>query len=215
MKTGAGIFARRSSTRCGLVTVALAIAIATGGCSLTRPSPVKKTFLLDPPVTALAVKPQPVSIRMGQVTVAAPYRDRAFVYRTADVRYESDFYHEFFVPPGAMVAQATGRALAAANLFTRVVPPGTAQDDGRYVLEGFVSELYADARAKPAAGVIGIEYYLMGNGGANPVVWSGRYRERVELAEATPESLATAWNEALGRVLSALLRDLAATPLAP
>ena len=131
-----------------LATFAIAI---VAGCSLTRPSPVKNTFLLDPPNPPAAAAPKPATLRIGTFNVSAAYRDRAFTYRTGDVKFESDFYNEFFVAPGPMVGQATTRALAAANVFTRVVPAGTAPEEGDFVLEGFVSDLYADTRDKPAA----------------------------------------------------------------
>lgn len=189
----------------------LAFAVAMTGCSLTRPAPVKNTFLLDPPLPAAVATSKPGTLRIGTFNVSAPYRDKAFTYRTGDVKYESDFYNEFFVAPGPMIGQATSKALANAKLFARVVPAGTAPEDGDFLLEGFVSDLYADAREKPAAGVVGVSFYLTRTTYPSAVVWSRDYRERVALATSTPEALANAWNEALGRVLAALVRDLAET----
>lgn len=188
---------------------ALAFAVAMTGCSLTRPAPVKNTFLLDPPLPPAVATPKPATLRIGTFNVSAPYRDRAFTYRTGDVKYESDFYNEFFVAPGPMIGQATSKALANAKSFARVVPAGTAPEEGDFVLEGFVSDLYADAREKPAAGVVGVSFYLTRTTFPPAVVWSRDYRERVPLAASTPEALAHAWNEALGRVLGRLARDLA------
>jgi cholesterol transport system auxiliary component len=192
--------------------VALAFAVAAG-CSLTRPAPVKNTFLLDPAPPPAVAAPKPGTLRIGAFNVSAPYRDRAFTYRTGDVKYESDFYNEFFVPPGPMIGQATSKALATAKPFARVVPAGTAPEEGDFVLEGFVSELYADAREKPAAGVVGVNFYLTRTTYPAAVVWSREYRERVPLAAGTPEALANAWNEALGHVLHKLTQDLAAADL--
>ena len=84
-----------------------------------------------------------------------------------------------------------------------------------FLLEGFVSDLYADAREKPAAGVVGVSFYLTRTMYPSAVVWSRDYRERVALATSTPEALAHAWNEALGRVLAALVRDLASAAELP
>ena len=190
-----------------LATLAIAI---VAGCSLTRPSPVKNTFLLDPPNPPAAAVPKPATLRIGTFNVSAAYRDRAFTYRTGDVKFESDFYNEFFVAPGPMVGQATTRALAAANVFTRVVPAGTAPEEGDFVLEGFVSDLYADTRDKPAAAVVGINFYLTRTAFPSSVVWSRDYRERVALSASTPEALASAWNEALGILLRKLAQDLGA-----
>jgi cholesterol transport system auxiliary component len=193
--------------------LALAFAVALAGCSLTRPAPVKNTFLLDPPLPPAAAAAKPATLRIGTFNVAAPYRDRTFTYRTGDVKFESDFYNEFFVPPGPMIAQATTKALASAKAFGRVVPAGTAPEEGDFVLEGFVTDLYADTREKPAAAVVGINFYLTRTTFPSAVVWSHEYRERVPLAASTPEALAQAWNEGLGRVLAALARDLAAAQL--
>ena len=191
---------------------ALAITLVAG-CSLTRPSPVKNTFLLDPPSPPAVATPKPATLRVGTFNVSAAYRDRAFTYRTGDVKFESDFYNEFFVAPGAMIGQATAKALAAANVFSRVVPAGTAPEEGDFVLEGFVADLYADTRQPPAAGVVGVNFYLTRTTFPSTVVWSREYRERVTLSASTPEALATAWNEALGVVLRRLSQDLAATEL--
>jgi len=58
------------------IVIALAASIAS--CSLTRPTPVKQMFLIEAPAPAAAVTPQsPLAARIGTVTVAAPYRDRA------------------------------------------------------------------------------------------------------------------------------------------
>jgi cholesterol transport system auxiliary component len=204
---------RYAGHRAAGAMIALALSIVLTGCSLTRPSPVKNTFLLDPPPPASTAAAKPATLRIGTFNIAAPYRDRGFVYRTGDVRYESDFYNEFFVAPAAMIAQSTTKALAGAALFVRVVPSGTAPEEGDLVLEGFATELYADARQSPAAAVFGINYYLSRTAFPSTVIWSREYRERVPLAAATPEALAQAWNEALGRVLAALVRDLAAAEL--
>jgi cholesterol transport system auxiliary component len=180
------------------------------GCSLTRPSPVKNTYLLDPPSPPQVATPKAATLRIGTFNVSAPYRDRAFTYRTGDVKFESDFYNEFYVAPGAMIGQATARALSASNVFARVVPAGTAPEEGDFVLEGFVADLYADTRERPAAGVVGVNFYLTRTTFPSTVVWSRDYRERVALSASTPEALAHAWNEALGNLLRKLSQDLAA-----
>jgi ABC-type uncharacterized transport system auxiliary subunit len=198
------------TARRGARLVALAFAALLAGCTLTRPAPVKNTFLLDPALPPPVTAAKPATLRIGTLNVAAPYRDRAFVYRTGELQFESDFYHEFFVAPGPMIAQAATKALSQANVFARVVPAGTAPEEGDYVLEGFVSDLYADARQKPAAGVVGITFYLTRTSFPSSVVWSKSYREQEPLAQTTADALAQAWNAALGRVLASLVRDLAA-----
>jgi hypothetical protein len=95
-----------------------------------------------------------------------------------------------------------------------VIPPGV-PDDGDFVIDGFVTDLYGDARdpAKPA-GVLAITFYLSPANAPGPnVIWSREYRQRVPVAEPGPEALARAWNAALTTILADLARDLAAAEL--
>ena len=193
----------------------IAIAAALASCSFSRPAPVKRTFMLEPAVPPMAAVQKLAVLRVGVVNVGAPFRGKAFVYRQDELKYEADYYHEFFVAPVAMLSEATAKALAAANVFRRVVPPGATADEGDYVLDGFASELYGDARdaTKPAA-VLAVTYYLSSAKAPYPaVLWSREYRQRVAFTGADPEALARAWNTALSSVLADLARDLAAADL--
>jgi cholesterol transport system auxiliary component len=191
-----------------------ALALLLASCSLSRPSPAKRTFLLEPAPPAAVASPKPVGLHVGTVNVASPYRGKAFVYRLDELKFEADFYSEFFVVPAAMIAEATARALASAGVFKRVIPPGAA-DEGDFVLDGFATDLYGDARdpAKPAA-VLSITFYLSpANALAAGVIWSREYRQRVPVAEPSAEALARAWNSALTTILADLARDLATAEL--
>lgn len=192
----------------------LAVLLGASGCSLTRESPVKQTFLLEPSMPPAVAKTQPVSVRVAAVNVAAPYRGRAFVYRTGALRYETDYYVEFLVAPAAMFAEQTTRALEAARVFARVVPPSSGADADA-TLEGFVSSLYAEAEGgSPTAVELVVTYYLTASsGGASTPSWSKEYRRHAELAQHTPAAYAAALNQAFGEILAELTRDLAAQPL--
>lgn len=195
--------------------VALALAATLAACSLSRPAPVKRTFLLESATPAMANVQKLASVRVGVVNVATPFRGKAFVYRESDLKYAADFYDEFFVAPAAMLSDATAKALAAANVFRRVIPLGVTADDGDFVLDGFASEFYGDVRdaAKPAA-VLAVTFYVSpANAPIPSVIWSREYRQRVPVTEASAEALARAWNAALSAVLADLARDLAAAEL--
>lgn len=203
------------SGKFGVVVLIMAAAMLTA-CSFTRPSPVKRTYLLEPMAPPAAAAQKPITLRIGALAVAAPFRGRQLVYRYDDLKYEADFYSEFFVAPAAMLSEATARALASANAFKRVIPPGAAPDDGDYLLDGFVNELYGDARepAKPAA-VLSITFYLSAlNPASGPsVIWSREYRQRVPISASNPDEVVRAWNTALTSLLADLARDLATTNL--
>jgi hypothetical protein len=206
-------FRPRLARAFAVVATAL-LAAALVACSLSRPSVARRTFLLEPTPPPMASVQKLTALRVGLVNVAAPYRGKAFVYRQSELKFEADFYSEFFVSPTAMLSEATARALAAANVFRRTVPP-SASDPADYVLDGFASELYGDMRdpAKPMAAVA-ITYYLSPSNALVPnVIWTREYRQRVPAAEATPDAFARAWNVALSAILADLARDLAAAEL--
>jgi uncharacterized lipoprotein YmbA len=199
-----------------LATIALAASLgALAACSLSRPAPVKHMYLLEPAAAAPVAKPHDASVRIGMITVAASFRGRTLVYRRDDVTYESDFYSEFFVAPQAMLADATAKALTAANVFKRITPSGSAPYESDYVLDAFVTELYGDLReAGKAASVLSVTFYLSHAGVVTPkVVWTKEYRQRVAAADGSPEALVRGWNAALSTIMSELTRDLAALSL--
>jgi ABC-type uncharacterized transport system auxiliary subunit len=205
---------KRLLRRAGAALASIAFAAVLAGCSITRQAPVKETFLLEPPMPPAVAKPLPVSVRVAGVNVAAPYRGRAFIYRTEALRYETDYYVEFLVSPAAMFTEQTNRALEAAHVFERVVPPGSGADSD-VTLEGFVSALYADARGgNPSAAELTITYYLTPLASGTMPTWSHQYTRHVDLATHTPAAYATALNRAFGEILVELTRDLAALQIA-
>ncbi|HEY3179139.1 MAG TPA: ABC-type transport auxiliary lipoprotein family protein [Casimicrobiaceae bacterium] len=189
-------------------------AIVLAGCSLSRPAPIKQQYLLDPPAPTAVPKPQPTSVRVGTINVAAPFRGRSFVLREADLRYETDYYNEFLVPPATMLTELTSRALERSKAFARVVPPGYSAD-ADWVLDGFVSALYGDERdGKKVSADVSVSYYLFqASGGSGMPVWTHDYQKHVPIATTSTEAYAAALNTAFGEIFAELARDLAAADL--
>jgi cholesterol transport system auxiliary component len=195
------------------VALAAVLLISLGGCS--RPSPVKQTYLLQAPAaTQAATAPRPSTLKVGTISVAAPFRGKSMIYREGELKYESDFYNEFFVAPSAMLTEGAATWLAAAGVFREVLP-AAANADGDFVLEGFVSELYGDYRdaAKPAAVLTG-KFFLIDNRVLSAVpVWQTELTQRVALSRRSPDALALALNGAWAAMLGDLSRELAAAKL--
>jgi len=205
---------RKTHAPSTIVVAAIIASLLVGGCALSRPAPVKETFLVEAAPPAAAATTHPATLRVGAMNVAAPFRGKAFVYRMADLRFEADYYNEFLVAPAAMLGEGTARALDRARVFARVVPPG-APPDGEFVLDGFVNALYVDLRdaGKPAA-EISITYYLSRADAATPVpFWSKEYARRVPAARTTPDAYAAALSAAFSGIVAELARDLAAAQL--
>jgi uncharacterized lipoprotein YmbA len=195
-----------------LLAAACAVLLAT---ACTRPSVVKGLYVLEPAAPAAVAKAQPGILRVGSVTVSAPYRSKQFVVRSSDLKYETDYYNEFLVAPSANVGEATARALAAAHVFASVVPP-TVTIDPDWTLDAFVDALYGDARNtdKPVA-VLTITYFLRKDAGDNAVpVWSKTYEKRVPFAASSVSGYVGALNTAFADILAELARDLSSQKLA-
>ncbi len=192
----------------------LVAAVVLAGCAVTRPAPVKGTFLLDPAAPPAVAKSQASSMRVGTVNVAAPFRGKNFVSREGELRYETDFYNEFLVPPATMIGEITSRGLERAKAFTLVAPNNSATHTD-WLLDGFVSSLFVDAR-EPAKmyAEVAVSYYLFrADSGTGMPVWTHDYRQRVPLAATTSQAYAAALNTAFAQILADLSRDLAAADL--
>ncbi|MEO8848328.1 MAG: ABC-type transport auxiliary lipoprotein family protein [Casimicrobiaceae bacterium] len=196
--------------------VGAGFALVLAGCAFTRPPPVKSMFLLDPALPAAAATPHPAALRVGALTVAGPFRDRSFVLRETQTRYATDFYDEFVTPPGPMLAEVTSRALSRARAFAHVAAPG-ASLQADYVLDGFVSALYADHRTRGACtAVIAVTFYLSQSDSGNGVpFWSGDYRRETRCRDESAAAYVEALNAGLAEILHKLTTDLAAIKLPP
>ncbi len=193
---------------------AAAAAVLVGGCSALRTPPVKATFMLEPVMPPAAAKSQPGVIRMGTVSVAAPYRGRSFVTREAELKFDSDYYYEFLAAPGNIIGDATVRALGAARVFGTVLPLAVPADSD-WLLEGFVGSIYGDARAsaQPVA-VLQITYYLSkASAGSGVPFWNKGYERRIPFESGSVSKYVAALNTALGEILAELCKDLAALSL--
>jgi cholesterol transport system auxiliary component len=199
----------------GKSSLTLLFIAALAACTaITRPAPVRQTFLIDPPLPQPLSQSQPGALRVGNVNVAAPFRGKAFVYRLDNLRFETDFYVEFLVPPAVMLTDQTARALERAKPFARIVGRSTTAD-AEWVLDGFASALYADTRdaGKPAA-EIAITYYLSPAGGFEQTpLWTHEYRRHAAMRDASAVAYAEALNAAFGEIVAELARDLSTVRL--
>jgi cholesterol transport system auxiliary component len=190
--------------------LAACAALALSACSIGKPIPEPNTYVVQPPVpeSAPAVASRPESLRIGKVQVAASYAGHALVYRMDDVRFISDPYSRFIAEPGTMLADQMAAWLARAGPFAVSGPESTLPE--HYLLEATVTELYGDFRPRrvPAA-VMAMQLALIDQTGARPkAVLERSIARRVDLPQASPDSLVRGYGDALAPILSELSADL-------
>lgn len=102
-----------------------------------------------------------LSLIIRKFRVSPRYEGKGFTYRRSELSYESDFYNEFFISPGSLIAEEVDRWLTAAGLFQYVTDfPIYLEPD--YILEGEVTDLYGDYRtSKTPTAIMGIRFFLL------------------------------------------------------
>lgn len=194
----------------GFVACVLPVAglLAAGCLGLSKAYPEKRHFALEaPPHGETKGAPSKGVLRVNPLRVEPLYEGNELVHRTGDVEYESDFYNEWFVPPGSMLTSAFEGWLRRAAVFEHVVPAG-AGVDATLALGGMVTALHGDYRGEAAKAVLGVEVYVVSEDAAPRILFHHAYRREVDIPKESAEALAGGLNEALRLVLADLEADL-------
>jgi cholesterol transport system auxiliary component len=177
--------------------------------SMDKEFPDKRFYVIEAERGEVVTPPSDAPIlRMQRLDIAPAYEGKSLVYRTGELSYASDFYHAFFVAPAALIGGETRAWLQASGLFSRV----TSSTDAGYTLQGNVASLYGDYTDEASSrAVLEIQFLLLGPAQDSPakVVLQRNYCEEVSLADRSPEALARGFSDALGRILTALEKDMA------
>jgi cholesterol transport system auxiliary component len=188
---------------------------AISGCSglLDREPPDMTRYLLDAPRAQNAdedpgVRPDAPALEVPDFHVAAPYASNGFAYHWGGGEVSNDFYHEFVVPPGAILAHVARAWLGRSGLFARVSARG-GRASPEWVLEGDILALYGDYSQTAASAVLRVQVTLLGSA-RREILFHREYELREWIADQEPSSLVTGWNAALRSFLTKLESDLRA-----
>ncbi len=181
------------------------------GCSgLSKSYPERNDYHLS--VSNKDQNLSPVSgtvLEIRRFQISASFAGSGFVYRKGYPSYESDFYNQFFRPPGLLITEEVRKWLSESGLFKYVVD-STSEVEFNYILEGNVNKLYGDFREHdtPKA-VLGIQFFLIDEAPASPkIIFQNNYQREVAISSKSPGELVKGWNEALQQILTALDEDL-------
>lgn len=190
------------------------LSTALAGCvSLDKAYPDKRYFAIEGPRGERAANPTAGGgvLLISRVRVSPRYDGRSFIYRRSDAHFESDFYNQFLVSPGAMLTEEIRRGLAEAQIAQYVVGTSS-QLEPTHVLEGTVDAFYGDFRdlSAPKA-VLEMEFFLSKESPARAeILTRKRYAKAIAVSGRSVEALVQGWNQALHEILAALAADLKA-----
>jgi len=194
------------------------LALVSAGCvDLSRPALAKHYYLLEtspkppdgPPAHAAA-------IRVTGVEIAAPFSERALVYRLDQERYESDFYNEYFVAPRAMITSKLVEWLTVRRVFATTLPPSSTLD-APYAIEGQVTALYGDLRDKAkTAAVFGMQVFVTDSSNPDKRIMLQRVcAEQMPVPDRSADAISKGLSQALQQCFAEIEADLRALKLNP
>jgi cholesterol transport system auxiliary component len=199
-----------TETRGLVASVLLAsVVVPAAGClGLSRAYPEKRYFALEaPPRGAAKGAPESGVLRVNPFRVGPLYEGNELVHRSGEVEYESDFYNEWFVPPGPMLTRAFEDWMGTAGVFEHVIPAG-ASVDATAAMGGLVTALHGDYREEAARAVLGVDVYVVSGEDSPRIILQNGYSKEVAIPNRSAEALARGLNEALRLLLVDLEADL-------
>ena len=141
--------------------------------------------------------------------VSPRFKDKALVYRTDQLRYESDYYNEFLTWPGELITEQVREWLERTGLFGHVLKPGDAPESA-YFLKGNVKALYGDftGKAEPKA-VMAVQFLLIEvSEDRHEIVYDKTHEASASVESKSAEKLVEGYSECLGQILTGLEQDL-------
>jgi hypothetical protein len=148
-------------------------------------------------------------IQVQSFYISPRYQGKGFVYRFEKLKFESDFYNEFFISPDEMITEQVQRWLSESGDFT-VLTARDNEPQPDFVLEGWITELYGDFRnGRTPKAVMELRFLLLSaNKSPSQVLFKKQYRSEIPIKEKTSVLLSAGWNQALETILHQFEKDL-------
>lgn len=180
------------------------LSLLTGCFSFNKNFPEKRFFVLSASRSEkLSLPKLNAVLKIQRFRVSPQFEGKGFVYRKGNFNYESDFYNEFFISPGLMIAQEAGKWLSGSGLF-KYVMTSSSPVEPILELEGVISALYGDYRdTRVPKAVLEIQFFLVQNVSSRPViVFEKTYHEETLIKGNSPDALVAGWNLAIEQIFT-------------
>lgn len=178
------------------------------GCGPKGTSFDKQQFILESsrgPKPAKSARDIVLDVR--RFTVDTAFDSKGLIYRKSDFKYESDYYNEFLISPGVMIAERTRAWLWQSGIFDKVLNSGS-QVKPTHTLEANVIAIYGDFREQTSpTAVMELRVFLVDNK-EEAVVFSKTYHASSELESNSAQDMVKALDRCLRKILTNLEEDL-------
>lgn len=185
-----------------------ALVLAVTSCTLRQPAIVTQDYVLKLPVSPSAGPVGSRNITVLPFTAAPAASGQMLLYRTGNVRYESDFYNRLIAPPSQLLTGKLRQWLADSKVGVVREPGSLLPSD--WVVQPRLNELHADYRdvARPKA-VVTMDMTLTGRGGADSrQLFRRTYRREIPMKDVSPSAAVEGWGHGVAQIFAEFTRDL-------
>lgn len=198
-----------SKTRNCLLLLVPLLCLACVGKS-RPPQPIYYyTLGYESPTTALA--PQlPCTLRVERFSASPPFSNQRIVYAHGGLRRNTYAYHQWIAVPGELLAYFFARDLRQCSGFRAVLTPDAALS-ATHSLYGWVEEFIEKDDTARWQATATINMTLISNQDHDParkILLQKRYSAASPCNAKTPEALAEAMSQVVGKISQAVIKDV-------
>ena len=192
-------------TRRIVVSALIVLTVMSGhlGClSLSKEAPIKRRYGLTARRSTLANDPIAAVLLVRDVAASSWYDGRGLVYRTGELTFDRDFYHEFFASPSTILSSEIRRWFQGSGLFKSVVTAGSYVDPD-FFLEGEIVGLHGDYSETVGRAVVALNLLFLRQGDGRPeLVFQREFRAEKLLVDDEVDTLVLGLQAALEEIFS-------------
>lgn len=186
------------------------LAVCAGCASVDKQPLVKQKYSLDVSYSGDSSGSSISGVlKVRRFRVSSNFEGNGLVYRTGEVRYESDFYNEFLSSPASIITEIVQNWLEESRVFENVTDDTSIVESG-YVLEGNVPALYGDyVNTDEPMAVAKILFSVINNKvRKDSMAFQKTYRVSEGIDSRRPADLVRGYNRCLEKILMELEQDL-------
>jgi cholesterol transport system auxiliary component len=193
---------------CLLLLVPLICSACMGN---SRPPPPIYYYTLGYEAPAAALAPQlPCVLRVERFSASPPFNSQRIIYAHSGLQRNAYAYHQWIAAPGELLSYSLARDLRRCGGFQAVLTPDAAIS-ATHSLNGWVEEFIEKDAAAVWQADATIHVTLVSNVERDPtrkILLQKRYNATAPCKAKTPEALAEAMSQVVGKISQAVIKDV-------